>query len=180
VEQTTSQTAPQKTSLLREFAEALLPALVIVLVINTFVAQATRVDGHSMTPSLIDGERLIIEKMSSRFSPPQRGDIVVIDPPSHTGPPLIKRVIGLPGEMVAVEQGHVLINGEPLDEPYRSEPTRGVFAPSLVPEGHVFVMGDNRPASNDSRAFGAISYQHVVGKAWLRYWPIQQISLITH
>jgi len=98
VEETTSQTTPQKSSLLREFAEALLPALVIVLVINTFVAQATRVDGHSMTPNLLDGERLIIEKMSYRFDPPQRGDIIVIDPPSHTGPPLIKRVIGLPGE----------------------------------------------------------------------------------
>jgi len=180
VEQTTSQTAPQKTSLLREFAEALLPALVIVLVINTFVAQATRVDGHSMAPSLLDGERLIIEKMSYRFSPPQRGDIVVIDPPTHTGPPLIKRVIGLPGEMISIEQGHVLINGEPLDEPYLPEPTRGFLAPTLVPEEHVFVMGDNRPASNDSRAFGAISYQHIVGKAWLRYWPIQKIGLITH
>ncbi len=180
MEETTSQTTPQKSSLLREFAEALLPALVIVLVINTFVAQATRVDGHSMTPNLLDGERLIIEKMSYRFDPPQRGDIIVIDPPSHTGPPLIKRVIGLPGEMVSVEQGHVLINGEPLDEPYLPEPTRGAYASSLVPEGHVFVMGDNRAASNDSRAFGPIAYQHIVGKAWLRYWPIQQISLVTH
>lgn len=181
VEQTTQpQSPPQTRSWLREFAEALLPALVIVLVINTFIAQATRVDGLSMTPNLQDGERLIIEKLTYRIHPPERGDIVVLDPPSHTGIPLIKRVIGLPGEVIAVQEGHVLINGEVLPEPYLPEPTRGTYPPRLVPEGHVFVMGDNRSASNDSRAFGPIAYEHIVGKAWLRYWPFDQIGLVTH
>jgi len=177
-------TQPQPTarphSWLREFAEALLPALLIVLVINAFVAQATRVDGLSMIPNLQDSERLIIEKISYRLHPPERGDIVVLDPPSHTGIPLIKRVVGLPGEVIAIQQGHVLIDGEILSEPYLPEPTRGTYAPHLISEAHVFVMGDNRSASNDSRAFGPVAYEHIVGKAWFRYWPITAIGLVTH
>ena len=177
-------TQPQPTarphSWLREFAEALLPALLIVLVINAFVAQATRVDGLSMIPNLQDRERLIIEKISYRLHPPERGDIVVLDPPSHTGIPLIKRVVGLPGEVIAIQQGHVLIDGEILSESYLPEPTRGTYAPHLIPEAHVFVMGDNRSASNDSRAFGPVAYEHIVGKAWFRYWPITAIGLVTH
>lgn len=177
---TQPQTIPQSVSWLREFAEALLPALLIVLVLNAFIAQATRVDGLSMIPNLKNSERLIIEKISYRLHAPERSDIVVLAPPNHTGIPLIKRVIGLPGEVIAIEQGHVLVNGAALSEPYLSEPTRGTYGPHLVPEGHVFVMGDHRSASNDSRAFGPIAYEHIIGKAWFRYWPPSEIGLIAH
>ncbi|MCD6302502.1 MAG: signal peptidase I [Anaerolineae bacterium] len=170
----------QSSSWLREFVQALLPALLIVLVINAFIAQATRVDGLSMMPNLRDNDRLIIEKISYRLHPPERSDIVVLNPPSHTGIPLIKRVIGLPGEVIAIEQGHVLINNEILSEPYLTQPTPGTYAPHLIPEGRVFVMGDNRSASNDSRAFGPVAYEHIVGKAWFRYWPLDEIGLVKH
>jgi len=158
-------------SWLRELLEAVLPALVIVLVVNIFLAQATRVEGQSMDPSLHDSERLIIEKISYRFRSPQRGDIVVLRRPQRSVDPLIKRVIGLPGETVSIHDAMVYIDGNPLAEPYLDQPTWGSMAPVVVPEGHVFVMGDNRRSSNDSRAFGVVSLDDIVGRAWVRYWP---------
>ena len=158
-------------SWLRELLEAVLPALVIVLVVNIFLAQATRVEGQSMDPSLHDSERLIIEKISYRFHPPQRGDIVVLRRPQRSVDPLIKRVIGLPSETVSIHDAMVYIDGDALVEPYLDQPTWGSMAPVVVPEGHVFVMGDNRRSSNDSRAFGVVSLDDIVGRAWLRYWP---------
>lgn len=164
---------------LRELLEAVLPALVIVLVVNIFLAQATRVEGQSMDPSLHDSERLIIEKVSYRFRAPQRGDIVVLRRPQRSVDPLIKRVIGLPGETVSIHDAMVYIDGDPLMEPYLDQPTWGSMAPVVVPEGHVFVMGDNRRSSNDSRAFGVVSLDDIVGRAWLRYWPPSEFGAVT-
>ena len=167
-------------SWLREFLEALIPALIIVFVINAFVAQATRVEGESMVPNLHNNERLIIEKMSYRFHLPVRGDIIVIKPPRKGTEPLIKRVISLPGETIAVHDGKVYINGQALDEPYLTQQTAGTMAQQLVPEGYVFVMGDNRGASNDSRSFGVVPLQDIIGHAWLRYWPFNVAGIIKH
>ena len=167
-------------SWLREFLEALIPALIIVFVINAFVAQATRVEGESMVPNLYNNERLIIEKMSYRFHLPVRGDIIVIKPPRKGTEPLIKRVISLPGETIAVHDGKVYINGQALDEPYLTQQTAGTMAQQLVPEGYVFVMGDNRGASNDSRSFGVVPLQDIIGHAWLRYWPFNVAGIIKH
>jgi signal peptidase I len=164
-------------SWLRELLEAVLPALVIVLVVNVFLAQATRVEGQSMDPTLHDRQRIVIEKLTYRFRPPRRGEIVVLRRPQPD--PLIKRVVGLPGEMVAIENGRVYIDGQPLDEPYLNEMTRGVLSPQIVPEGHVFVLGDNRDSSNDSRAFGMVSVEDIVGRAWVRYWPPNEIGLVS-
>jgi signal peptidase I len=164
-------------SWLRELLEAVLPALVIVLVVNVFLAQATRVEGQSMDPTLHDRQRIVIEKLTYRFRPPRRGEIVVLRRPQPD--PLIKRVVGLPGEMVAIENGRVYIDGQPLDEPYLNEMTRGVLSPQIVPEGHVFVLGDNRDSSNDSRAFGMVSVEDIVGRAWVRYWPPREIGLVS-
>lgn len=175
---TATTTEPIAKSWLREFLEALIPALIIVFVINAFVAQATRVEGASMVPTLHNGERLIIEKISYYFHAPARGDIVVIKSPQKGSEPLIKRVIGLPGETVAIHDGQVYINGEPLDEPYLEQKTNGSMSPQLVPEGYVFVMGDNRSASNDSRAFGSVPEQDIIGRAWLRYWPLTSARVI--
>ncbi len=169
--------APAK-SWLREFLESVFPALIIVLVVNVFVAQATRVEGQSMEPNLHDNERLIIEKISYRFHPPQRGDIVVLRPPKGASVPLIKRVVGLPGEVVEIKNGHVYINGKVLEEDYLDQPTLGIMLPRVVPEDHVLVLGDNRRASNDSRAFGMVPYEDIIGKAWFRYWPLSRSGLI--
>lgn len=172
----TEQSAPK--SWLRELLESVLPALVIVLVVNLFIAQATRVEGQSMEPSLHNNERLIIEKITYRLREPVRGDIVVIRPQQSGTVPLIKRVVGLPGETIEIKQNQVFVNGEPLEEGYLSEPTIGSMAPQIVPEAHVLVLGDNRNASNDSRSFGMIPYEDIIGRAWFRYWPLNEAGLV--
>ena len=166
-------------SWLRELLESVVPALVIVLVVNVFLAQATRVEGQSMEPNLHNNERLIIEKISYRFVDPGRGDIVVLRRPNRSSEPLIKRVVGLPGDTVEIKNARVYINGAALEEPYLNQRTRGDMAPRIVPEENVFVLGDNRRASNDSRAFGMVSYDDIVGRALLRYWPPSEAGLMT-
>lgn len=165
-------------SWLRELIESVLPALIIVLVVNVFLAQATRVEGQSMEPTLFDSQRLIIEKISYRLHEPKRGDVIVLRPPTRSSVPLIKRVIGLPGETVEIHDGQVFVNGTSLEEGYLNGPTEGSMAATLVPEQHVLVLGDNRGASNDSRSFGMVAYDDIIGKAWLRYWPLEQIGVI--
>ncbi len=165
-------------SMLREIAETVLPALVIVLVLNLFLVQTTRVDQQSMEPTLHPGQLLVLEKVSYYFHPPQRGNIVVFrlgtNPPSY----LIKRVIALPGETFEIKDGHVYINGQLLDEPYISQVTYPPTPPEVIPEGTIFVMGDNRGVSNDSRSFGPVPLSDVTAHAWLRYWPPNRIGVL--
>ncbi len=162
----------------REMVETILPAVLIALLIHLFLAQATRVEGYSMEPTLFGHQRLVIEKVSYHLHPPQRGDIIVIHVPNYGREMLIKRVIGLPGETIEVANGQVLINGQALAEPYLRSVTRGDYPPLTVPKDAVFVMGDNRNNSNDSRAFGPISFDNIVGKAWVRYWPVGNMGLV--
>ena len=166
---------------LREILETMIPAVIIALLINLLLAQATRVYGQSMEPNLHTDQRLVVEKISySRWWPvrgPQRGDVVVfrIDPDSDL---LIKRVIGLPGDRVEIRSGQVIINGAPLDEPYITRPTYGDYGPVDVPPLHIFVLGDNRGFSNDSRAFGALPLDSIIGRAWVSYWPPGQWGVV--
>ena len=164
-------------SLYRELLGTIVPALVIALAIHFFLAQATRVEGYSMEPTLYGHQRLIIEKISYRFHNPQRGDIVVIRVPGFDEL-LIKRIIGLPGETLKIKDGIVYIDGEPLDEPYINGPARGNYGPITVPQGYIFVMGDNRNNSNDSRSFGPVAIDNIVGHAWMRYWPLPEFSFM--
>ncbi len=163
--------------IVREVAETVVPAIVIALLIHIFLAQATRVYGQSMEPNLHSDMRLVVEKLSYRLHTPQRGDIVVlrVRPGDEM---LIKRVIGLPGDQVEIHDGQVYVNGQALDEPYLNQETRGNLAPRVVPPLHVFVMGDNRRASNDSRSFGPVHVDNIVGRAWLSYWPPEAIGPI--
>ncbi len=182
----------------RDILETLLPALLIVLVVNTFAAQATRVEGPSMEPTLHNSQRLIVEKVSFRLREPHRGEIVVFRVPNYEPPsmieqvrsllrsvlsgsrdsgspdPLIKRVIGLPGETIEIRDGYVYINGELLQEEYLTQLTLRGMGPKTITEGHIFVMGDNRGASNDSRIFGEVPLTSVIGRAWIRYWPLSE------
>ncbi len=153
-----------------EVLSTIVPALIIAVFIHLFLAQATRVEGYSMEPTLYGHQRLIIEKLSYRIHEPNRGDIVVVRVPQFDKL-LIKRIIGLPGETLEIRNGVVYINGQPLDEPYVNGRPRGSYPPLLIPEGYVFVMGDNRNNSNDSRAFGPVPIENIVGHAWMRYWP---------
>ena len=176
-----SQAAPSRARragrIARELAETLVPAIIIALLIHVFLAQATRVYGQSMEPNLHTNMRLVVEKVSYRMHSPQRGDIVVlrVRPGDEL---LIKRIIGLPGDEVAIHDGQVYVNGKALDEPYLNQNTRGNLAPRVVPPLHVFVMGDNRRASNDSRSFGPVHLDNIVGRAWFSYWPLQNIGTL--
>jgi signal peptidase I len=162
---------------LREVLETVLPALLIALLINVFVGQATRVDGQSMEPNLHTDQRLVVEKVSYRFHGPQRFDVVVLRLPDQGDELLIKRVVGLPGEEVEISGGYVYINGERLEEPFTEAETRpGRQNKVLVPPLHVFVLGDNRNHSNDSRSFGPVPIENIVGRAWLSYWPPEEIG----
>jgi signal peptidase I len=165
--------------LLRELLETILPALLIALLINVFVGQATRVEGQSMEPNLHSDQRLVVEKLSYHFHGPHRFDIVVIKMPSQGDELLIKRVIGLPGDTVEIRDGHVYINGELLEEPFTNEPTQpGRYSKLTVPPLNIFVLGDNRGRSNDSRSFGPVPISNIVGRAWLSYWPPEKVGLV--
>ena len=165
--------------LVRELLETIVPAILIALLLNVFVGQATRVQGQSMEPGLHTDQRLVVEKVSYRFHGPRHGDIVVLRVPSQGEELLIKRVIGLPGETVEIRDGHVYIDGQLVDEPYTNGSTRqGRIGRVIVPPLQVFVMGDNRDHSNDSRSFGPVPIDNVVGRAWLSYWPLSNAGVV--
>lgn len=163
---------------LREIAETVIPAVVIALVINVFLAQATQVLGQSMEPTLHSYERVVIEKVTYHlFHGPQRGDIVVLKMPGQTDR-LIKRVVGLPGETIEIRGGVVFIEGKRLAEPWTVNIGGGSYGPLSVPPLHVIVLGDNRGASNDSRHFGPVPIDSIVGKAWFCYWPPEDVGIV--
>jgi signal peptidase I len=154
-----------------------LPAVVIAVLINLFVAQGTYVHGQSMEPNLHSDQRLIVEKISYRLRGPRRGDIVVVRVDGHDVPP-IKRVIGLPGETVEIRDGHAWIDGRRLAEAYLDPILQQDYGPVTVPQEHVFVMGDNRNVSGDSRIFGPVHLREVWGRAWLSYWPPEAFGFL--
>jgi len=172
--------------LFREILETIVPAVLIALLINLFLAQATRVYGQSMEPNLHTDQRLIVEKISYnrffrqylKFKGPQEGDVVVIHLRSSGNELLIKRIIGLPGDVIEIRDSHVFVNGQPLSEPYLAGGTSGFYGPITVPPLHIFVLGDNRGFSNDSRNFGTIPLEDMVGRAWFSYWPLDQVGFI--
>jgi signal peptidase I len=163
---------------LRDVLETILPAVLIAILINFFLAQATQVHGQSMEPTLHSDQRLVVEKVSYRFHGPRRGDIIVLKSPQRNSELLIKRVIGLPGETVEIKQGWVYINGQDLDEQYLERSTGGNWGPIIVPPLHVFVLGDNRSFSNDSRAFGMVPIKNIIGRAWVSYWPLDEVGTV--
>jgi signal peptidase I len=163
----------------REILETILPAILIAILINVFIGQATRVDGQSMEPNLHTDQRLVVEKVSYRLHGPQRFDVVVLRLPSQGEELLIKRLVGLPGEVVEIHDGHLYVDGEVLYEPHITQETRpGRQASITVPPLHVYVLGDNRSRSNDSRSFGPVPIDDIVGRAWMSYWPPEDVGLV--
>jgi signal peptidase I len=162
--------------LAREFITALLPAVLIALFVNVFIAQAAMVEnGPSMQPNLYVGYRMMTEKVSYRFHEPKRGDIVIAKP-RDSQVTLVKRVIGLPGETIESKNGHTYINGNPIDEPWVASFGGRYLAPTHIPEGYVFIIGDNRPISHDSRAIGPVSIEDIEGRVIFVYWPLTEIA----
>lgn len=165
-------------AMMRDVAGTIVPAIIIALLIHVFLAQATRVYGQSMEPNLHTDERLVIEKVSYHFHGPRRGDVVVLHDPGGGSELLIKRVVGLPGERVTVADGRVYIDGVLLDEPYLDQDTVGGGRSWVVPPLSVFVMGDNRSASRDSRTFGPVRMDQILGRALVRYWPLGELGSV--
>jgi len=180
-----------------EIVETLVLTLVIYLLIHNFVAQPFEVEQNSMIPTITPSEYVLIDKISPRFQDYRRGDIVVFQPPpgfGEDGVPFIKRIIGLPGDTVSLQNGRVYVtpaggSAVRLDEPYVVQGIDGATAPTLprdaqgtdswvVPAGSYFVMGDNRTVSQDSRYFGPITRDLIIGRAWLRYFPLDRIGFM--
>jgi signal peptidase I len=157
----------------RELVELFLLSLAVAVLLVTFIAQPFVVDGTSMEPSLVDGERLIVSKLSYHLGQPARGDVVVFRFPGDRHQRFIKRVVGLPGETVSIRDGKVLVDGRPLAEAYLADATFGEYGPVRVPRGRLFLLGDNRANSRDSRypEVGLVAYADLVGKAVAAYWP---------
>ncbi len=164
--------------LVRETLSVIIPALIIAFFINVYVAEAVAIEASSsMEPNMYVGYRVMTEKISYRFRTPRRGDVVVANLPNQEAG-LIKRVLGLPGEMIEVRNGHTYINGEMLTEPWVTHFGGPYSAPSVVPDGYVFILGDNRETSRDSRAIGPVPLEAVTRRAWLVYWPWSEIKLL--
>jgi signal peptidase I len=187
-----------------EFLVILLVSFALVFgFVRPFVVEAFYIPSESMVPTLRVGDRVLVNKFIYRFAEPERGDIIVFKsveggklPPEENliehiiglfrndgaeEPPredLIKRVVGVPGDEISVRGGTLRVNGEPQKEPYvnRKFPDRSFAAPTAVPEGHVFVMGDNRANSRDSRYFGTVPKRNIEGEAFLRFWPPDRIG----
>jgi signal peptidase I len=199
------QPPPKPRSLFRELPVLLLVAFVIAFLVKTFVAQAFFIPSESMVHTLEVGDRVLVSRVSYHLHEPHRGDIVVFTSPFETQgkgdsrsvpsrvvhtvlesvglrqpstEDFIKRVIGLPGETVSGHDGKVFINGRALVEPYLAEDQIVDFPPKVIPTGQLWVMGDNRNRSSDSRVFGPIKKSKIVGRAILRIWPFTRLGFL--
>ncbi len=159
-----------------DILETVILAVVLYFGINA-VSARVRVDGFSMRPTLQDGEYILVNKLAYKTGQPHRGDIVVFIFPVNPQEDLIKRVIGLPGETVSVHNGTVKVNGVSLSEPYIASPP-AYDGDWTVPDGQLFVLGDNRNDSRDSHQWGLLPIENVIGKAVLIYWPPQEWQVI--
>jgi signal peptidase I, bacterial type len=193
----------KRRSLLRELPVLLLVAFLIAFGVKSLVAQAFFIPSESMEDTLKEGDRVLVSRLSYRLHDPRRGDVVVFVSPFENGKDerslpvrvlhgilesvglrqpstedYIKRVIGLPGETVEGRDGKVFVNGRELIEPYLDEETVPGFAPKMVPEGKLWVMGDNRNQSQDARVFGPIDEDKLIGRAILRIWPIPRVGFL--
>lgn len=190
-----AQTRKGFRSTVVEWATVAIGALVIAMLVRTFLVQAFSIPSESMEPTLNRGDRLLVDKISYRFGDVQRGDIVVFDSPKGqlvgTNEPLIKRVVGLEGETIGLIDGIVAVDGNDLREPYLNPNTLtfpqgpipgcvdgGSLTQCTVAKGYIFVLGDNRPSSRDSRFFGPVETESIIGRAWLKYWPIGDVGIL--
>jgi signal peptidase I len=172
-------------ALLFEILETIVVAMAIFVVLYYFLVQPHQVTGSSMLPNFEDKDYILTDKIHYRFSQPQRGDVIVFKSPNNPSKDFIKRIIALPRERVEINQGYIYVNGEVLYESYLPADFRttgrDLFPDGeevVVPRGEFFVLGDNRSHSSDSRKFGTITKETIIGRAWLRYWPLNKFSLI--
>ncbi len=178
--------SPRFKAIVKEYVESIVIALILALIVRTFVVQAFKIPTGSMRPTLIEGDRILVNKFIYFFTSPKRGDVIVFKSPEDRRKDFIKRLIGLPKETVEISNGGILINGELLKEAKfiqeRFYYNRGEYGQEgkkiEIPEGFYFVLGDNSISSRDSRYWGFLSQKSVIGKAFLIYWPITRIRII--
>jgi len=166
-------------SIAREIVETAALTLVIFFLVR-LAFQNFRIEGQSMVPNLHHGQFLIVNKLVYYLHPPERGDVVVFHSPQNPNKDFIKRVVGLPGEEVEIGNGQVFVNGVRLEETYISQPSSRSFGPQVVGDFEYFVLGDNRNNSSDSRSWGMLEGEAIIGKAWVSYWPPQEWGLVPH
>ena len=171
-------TSSEWKRILVDLLETVVLAFVLFLIINA-VSARVRVDGLSMLPTLQDGEFVLVNRLAYKVGEPTRGDIVVFRSTTQLDLDLIKRIVGVPGDQLHIADEQVIVNGIPLTEPYINAKPR-YSGDWTVPEGYLFVLGDNRNDSSDSHAWGLLPIQNVIGKAMLIYWPPPEWALIDH
>ena len=160
-----------------ETLQTILLAIVLYFLIDTFIARV-RVEKVSMYPTLQPGQFILVNKFAYRIGEMEHGDILIFHFPDNPEEDYIKRLIGLPGDYVEIHHGLVFINGEQLVEPYQGSPPNDI-GDWTVPQDSIFVLGDNRRESSDSRAWGFVPTQNIVGKAIFRYWPFDEIKILS-
>lgn len=167
---------------LYEWGKAFALAVILALVIRMFLVEVYIVDGNSMQPSLHDRERVLVNKLVYRFHSPEPQDVIVFRYPKEPDRDFIKRVVAVAGQTVEIKNGKVFIDGEPTEEPYLKTPTHGAFGPEEVPANTVFVLGDNRNFSLDSRdpSVGFVPMSQIKGKAMIVFWPLPALKLVPH
>jgi signal peptidase I len=144
-----------------------------------WVVQPYRIQMSSMETTVFPNDLVMVDKLSYHFHQPRRGDVIIFWPPGiTTGDPYIKRVIGLPGETVEAKDGKIYVNGKAADEPYLHGYVMPDFSPTPVPQGQLFVMGDNRAVSLDSRSFGTVSTSSIIGRGMFAYWPLKHFVVL--
>lgn len=164
---------------LRELPILIITAVVLAWIIKTLIIQPFYIPSGSMEPTLYPGDRVLVNKFVYSFAKPHPGDIVVFVPPGNINKDFIKRIIAVGGQEIEVEGGKVYVNGKARSEPYViSAYDTNSYGPERVPLNNIFVMGDNRPNSQDSRVFGSLPKSAIVGKAFMIYWPPQRIRLL--
>lgn len=165
---------------IKDWVVSIIIAIVLAFFIRYFIVELYMVEGPSMRPTLINGERLVVNKFIYRFKQPEKGDIVVFRYPRDPSRDFIKRVIGVAGDVIEVKDGKVFLNGQLLNESYILERTRGSYPAATIPDGHIFVMGDNRNNSEDSRFrdVGFVSLEMLKGKAVMVFWPFDQMKTL--
>lgn len=186
----TNKPAKEKKPLWREIVEwivTIVAALAVAFLIRTFLFEPVRVDGHSMDFTLADGEVMIVTKPDYLLGTPQRFDVIICHYPNRTMPGLfgietpinfVKRIVGLPGDVMEINNGSLYVNGEMYEEPYITNRPNYIMKPYTVPEGMYFVLGDNRSNSNDSHIIGPISRDMIVGHVQTIVWPLNAIRTI--
>ena len=152
---------------------------VVIFFILQFTVQNFVVIGASMRPNFEEGQRVVASKLAYQFGEPERGDVIVFEPPNGGRDDYIKRIIGLPGDRVEVKDGVVYVENLPLDEPYISQPPGYTYSVEIIPENEYWVLGDNRNNSNDSHTGWTVPRENIIGKAWLIIWPPDQWRVVS-